>query len=306
MKEKKPEMKKTIEMIKQNTYEKKNNRNTIPEALISNREKEIKEEPIQRMDKFNSRPRKTFNNNRPCRFCNAPNWNTTHKCPALDQTCNNCGKKGHFARSCRQRENYKNKLRNVTKTENSIGEESDESETSIHRIERVNRIIDRNKYLTTVVKINGTEKEFVIDTGSPISIMPADNTILKESEIQKVRHRYQDVNKNEVKFRGKIPVEIEYENNKQKMQFLITERNDITPLLGMDWLKKFKLTIGNIQLDENNQSEKRRVIEKFPDLFRNNTTIKDTEINIQLKLDITKTKSKTNPFTFTRSSRKRN
>ena len=296
MKEKKPEMKKTIEMIKQNTYEKKNNKNTIPEALISNREKEIKEEPIHRMDKFNSRPRKTFNNNRPCRFCNAPNWNTTHKCPALDQTCNNCGKKGHFARSCRQRENYKNKLRNVTETENSIGEESDESETSIHRIERVNRIIDRNKYLTTIVNINGTEKEFVIDTGSPISIMPADNTIMKESEIQKVRHRYQDVNKNEVKFRGKMPVDIEYENNKQKMQLLITERNDITPLLGMDWLKKFKLTIGNIQMDENDQSEKRRVIEKFPDLFRNNTTIKDTEINIQLKPGHYPVKQKARPI----------
>ena len=50
MKEKKPEMKKTFEMIKQNTYKKKNNKNTLPEALISNREKEIKEKPIQRMD----------------------------------------------------------------------------------------------------------------------------------------------------------------------------------------------------------------------------------------------------------------
>ena len=296
MKEKKPEMKKTIEMIKQNTYEKKNNKNTIPEALISNREKEIKEKPIQRMDKVNSRPRKAFNNNRPCRFCNAPNWNTTHKCPALDQTCNNCGKKGHFARSCRQRENYKNKLRNVTETENSTGEESDESETSIHRIERVNRIIDRNKYLTTIVKINGTEMEFVIDTGSPISIMPADNTIMKKSEIQKVRHRYQDVNKNDKKFRGKIPVDIEYENNKQKMQLLITERNDKTPLLGMDLLKKFKLTIGNIQLDENDHSEKRRVIEKFPDLFRNNTTIKDTELKIQLKAGHYRVKQKARPI----------
>ena len=46
MKEKKPEMKKTIEIIKQNTYEKKNNKNTTPAALISNREKETKEEPI--------------------------------------------------------------------------------------------------------------------------------------------------------------------------------------------------------------------------------------------------------------------
>ena len=101
----------------------------------------------------------------PCRFCNAPNWNQSHKCPALDQTCNNCGKKGHFVRACRQKENYKRKIRNVTENENStIGEESDESESSIYRIERINRIVYKNKYLTTTVKINGTEKEFIIDT----------------------------------------------------------------------------------------------------------------------------------------------
>ena len=74
---------------------------------------------------------------------------------------------------------------------------------------------------------------------------------MKDTEIQKVKHRYQDVNKNELKFWGKIPVDIEYENNKQKMQLLITERNDITPLHGMDWLKIFRLTIGNIRLDDN-------------------------------------------------------
>ena len=39
---KKPEMKKAIKTIKQNTYEKKNNENTIPEALISNRKKSRK------------------------------------------------------------------------------------------------------------------------------------------------------------------------------------------------------------------------------------------------------------------------
>ena len=80
------------------------------------------------------------------------------------------------------------------------------------------------------------------------------------------------------------------------MQLIIIERNDITPLLGMDWLKKFKLTIGNIKLDENNQSEKKRIIEKFPDLFRNNTTIKDTEINIQLKPGHYAVKQKARPI----------
>ena len=115
-----------------------------------------------------------------------------------------------------------NKLRNVTEIENPIGEKSDESESSIYRIGRVNRLIDRNKYLTTIVKSNGTEKEFRIDTGSPKSKMPEDK-IMKETEIQKVKHRYKDVNKNEVKIRGKIPVDIEYENNKQKMRSLNTE-----------------------------------------------------------------------------------
>ena len=39
MKEKTLELKKTIELIKENTYEKKNKKNTIPQASISTREK---------------------------------------------------------------------------------------------------------------------------------------------------------------------------------------------------------------------------------------------------------------------------
>ena len=38
---------------------KKNRKNTIPEALIANRENEIKEEPIQKKWKYSVRDRKT-------------------------------------------------------------------------------------------------------------------------------------------------------------------------------------------------------------------------------------------------------
>ena len=149
MKEKKVEMKKTIEMIKQNNYEKKNSKNTIPEALSSNQEKEIKEETIQRMDKFTTRPKNKFNNNKLCKFCTAPNWNPTHKCPALEQTSNNCGK-SHFARACRSKNKQKRKIRNVTENQKTaIGEETDESESSTYRIEIINRIVAKNKYVTT-------------------------------------------------------------------------------------------------------------------------------------------------------------
>ena len=67
------------------------------------------------------------------------------------------------------------------------------------------------------------------------------------------------------------------------MEILIPERTDITPLVGMDWMKTFKLIIERIQLSESNQSEREKIFGKFQGLFENNETIKDTEINIQLK-----------------------
>ena len=157
-----------------------------------------------------------------------------------------------------------------------------------------------------MVKVNGIEKEFIVDTGSPISIMPVDEKILKQTEIQKVKQRYQDVNKNEVKFRRKVRANIEYENNKQKMQILITKRNDITPLLGMDWMKKFNLTIGDIRTEDINQSEKRRVIEKFPDIQKQHHDKRyRKKYSAETGTLSGETKSKTDPITSTRGGLER-
>ena len=41
--------------------------------------------------------------------------------------------------------------------------------------------------------------------------------------------------------------------------------------------------MGNILVRDSSKSEKRQIIKKFLDPFENNTTIKDTETNIQLK-----------------------
>ena len=120
MKEKTLEMKKTIVMIKQNTYEKKNKKNTIPKALITTKENQIiNEDPIKRMKKFGTRPKTRTTGNRPCRFCNAPNWSPIHKCPAQDSNCNNREKKRHYARVCKQK----------TKKNRAVGKLTEEEET---------------------------------------------------------------------------------------------------------------------------------------------------------------------------------
>ena len=307
MKEKKLELKKTLEMIKQNTYERKNRKNTIPEALILHREKEIKEDTIQRMERSDTRPKNKFTKEKSCKFCKATNWNPTHKCPALGKLCNNCGKKGHFARVYRQRDNYKRKVRNVTEDESEIiGGESDESETSIHRIERINRITDRNKCLTAVVKVNGIEKEFIVDTGSPISLMPVDEKILKQTEIQKVKQRYQDVNKNEVKLRWKIPANIEYENNKKnansnyrkKRHYTIT-RNGLDKKIQFDNRKYPNGRYQSVGKETSDRKVPRFIQEQHHNKrYRNKYSAETGTLSGE-------TKSKTDPITSTRGGRER-
>ena len=206
MKEKTLELKKTIELIKQKTYEKKNKKNTIPEALISTREKyAIKEEPIQRMERFGTQPKTRPTGNKPCRFCGESKWTPLHKCPAIEPNCNKCGKRGHYAKVGSQKYTNNRTVKRPTEEEADYQDElSSESNESIHHLKEMKITEETNKHYIATVKINGKKKEFLIDTRSPITITPPDEESLKSAEIQKITNRYQDVNKNEVKFRGKF------------------------------------------------------------------------------------------------------
>ena len=148
MKEKTLELKKVIELIKQNTYEKKHKKNTIPEALISTKEKQImKEEPIKRMERFGTRPKHKNFGNRTCRFCTAPNWTPMHKCPPLD------AKKGHYAKACRQKTNNNRTVKRLIEDEpNESDGPSSESEESIHHIKEIKKIDVTNEHFTTTLK----------------------------------------------------------------------------------------------------------------------------------------------------------
>ena len=111
--------------------------------------------------------------------------------------------------------------------------------------------------------------------------MPNNPTLYNPEDIQPLKERYQDVNKNEIIFLGKIWVDIEYNI---KLTLLITKRADITPLLGVNWLKQLPITINKISLDNNiNQSETTKTNTKFKKLFETNHTIKNTEVKIQIK-----------------------
>ena len=78
----------------------------------------------------------------------------------------------------------------------------------IHHKEEIKNIEAKLKHYTAKIKRNGIQKEFIIDTGSPVTTMPFDERIVNQTEINKTTNRYQEIHKNEVKFRGKIPLNI--------------------------------------------------------------------------------------------------
>ena len=132
------------------------------------------------------------------------------------------------------------------------------------------------------MKINGKYQNFTIDTGSPVSIIPNNQKLYNPRDIHPLKERYQDVNKNEFKFLGRVWANIEYNGETKKLPILITQRDDITPLLGVNWLKQLPITMNKILLDEHsNQSNE--IHTKRHKLFETNHTIKNAEVKIHKK-----------------------
>ena len=92
-----------------------------------------------------------------------------------------------------------------------------------------------------------------MDTGSLVTIMPNNPKMYKMEDVRPMNERYQEVNKIEINFfRG---VNIKYNNTRMKLPLEFTSRNDVTPTLGINWLKKLPIAINKNLLDkETNQS----------------------------------------------------
>ena len=99
------------------------------------------------------------------------------------------------------------------------------------------------------------------------------------------------MNKNPKQFKGEVPVEVKTDKSKEILPILITESKNTQSLLGLDWLDKLEIglqgskktnVIRHVEEDERRE----KIINEHEDLFKNNYTIKDLTIHIQLKKDV--------------------
>ena len=182
----------------------------------------------KRKTQFNEKKRKISNRN--CRFCGKPNWSMEHICPAPRAQCNNCKKMGHFAKVC--------KSKTVSRVTEAVSSDSNtEPWPEIDHIQSVNGI-NRVDFHKTILLVHGQPIEFIVDTGSPVTIIPP---IINPVEMKKTTKTFVDVNKNPKKFKGEAMIEVKTEKSKELLPILITENKNTQPLLGLDWLDKLEI-----------------------------------------------------------------
>ena len=241
-----------------------------------------------RKRKTNFTEKKKFSN-RDCRFCGKPNWSMEHVCPARKAQCNNCEKMGHFAKVCKSK--TVSRIKEVASSDSST--EPWPENDHIQSVNGVNRV----DFYKTILLVHGQPIEFIIDTGSPVTIIPP---IITPNEMKETTKIFVVVIKNPIKFKGEAMVEVKTEKSKETLPIFITENKNTQPLLGLDWLDKLETGLQGgkktkvIRHVEGDESRK-KIISEHEDLFENNHTIKDLTIDIQLKKDIKPIQQKGRP-----------
>ena len=108
-----------------------------------------------------------------------------------------------------------------------------------------------------------------MDTGSLVTIKPPDKEVIDDKKISPITENFSRLIKSEVKLAGKVTVEAESEKVRKNLTMLITEREDIKPLLGMDWLGELNGTTRNIERSTTitDQSEIEKLFTNFEKFF---------------------------------------
>ena len=156
----------------------------------------------------------------------------------------------------------------------------------------------KGDFIYVTLLVNNVPIKFIIDSGSPATLTSQrlSNNITK---VEKMNINYKDVNDNKTEFVGQTTTTVKTNKTTLQLQLLITKAN-ITPLIGLDCMKRLQITteqskIYNIRMNE----PQTKVIElknEFKDLFFNNNEIKDLVVKVNLEEDANINKRKGRPI----------
>ena len=152
-----------------------------------------------------------------------------------------------------------------------------------------------NDTIELKIKLNGNSLKVILDTGSPIFIVPANmREWIQPNELKKPTQNRQfvDFNDNEVEVTGTFDLETELNDKKLKLTWWEVKA-DTRPILGMDNFAKLDLRIfqgkeekiGLMREQTVIECFKRKLAERFDKLFSRQGTIRNFKYGVKFKDD---------------------
>ena len=96
----------------------------------------------------------------------------------------------------------------------------------------------KNDYIYVTLLVNNAPKKFILDSGSPVTLLP--QRLFNEiTKVEKMNNDYKYVIDNKIEFIGQTNATVQTNTTTLQLPLLILKAN-ITPLMGLDWMKRLK------------------------------------------------------------------
>ena len=171
---------------------------------------------------------------RECDFCGNTHEMLKSECPAYRKFCDNCGRKNHFAKKCRQRQL-------------NMVEKLSDSDSELELIDVLSSVSARDSRVYAELQLCEQPVQFLIDCGATENVLSLSHA--GESGIYPTTKRLQMWNKTVLKPLGeaKVPIYNPVSKKKYLCKFLIVpDKEGCLPLLGNKVSQKMELITINI------------------------------------------------------------
>lgn len=227
-----------------------------------------------------------------CLRCGRPGHRVADCKMHPDVECRKCSKKGHIEKIC---------ITSILKEKREVVNAVDHDENAV----QVNSVAHQEEAgYDTYFSINGisynhhnsinqigdpTEMwqkaqlnllvehltiRFEIDPGSPVSTMPLDmfSKWFPDKKISPIRTTFNNYGGMQIPVKGASLVNVTYENTTKPVPLFIIAENCVKPLLGMEWIRTFKIRIdelihGNYQINSVSDRNYQSIMSEFPTVF---------------------------------------